>query len=190
MCTIRQIKPSSTTTIHNMFSVRKQITVCVLVTVIVQLCSNISVHAKSHPLSLIGDEPLKPQQPNTPLPPQSDSRGRPQARRRPRPRPAVGMKFPFPKVENIACIGHDLAINRKFKDERYMQQQLNCVLDKGPCDDTGKMVKRLAPDVLKGHCPSPCTMCTRRQIKRVMAEVQRKYPRQFTEMLRSFSQRS
>ena len=188
MCTIRQIKPFSTTTINNLFSVRKQVTVCILATVIVQLCSNISVLANSQPLSLIGEEPVQPQQPVSALPPrQLGPRARPQPRRRPKPRPG---NLKFPDIGSVACLGSDIAVNQKFKDEQYMKQQLDCVLEKGPCDDTGRMIKRLAPDVLKGHCPSPCTICTRRQIKRVMAEVQRRFPRQFSEMLRSFSQRS
>ena len=181
MSTKRQTKPfSTTTTIHNLFLVRKHVTVCIIATVVVQLCSNISVLANSQPSSLIGDEPVQPPQPAPVLPPQPVPRARPPPRRRPRPAPGGA-------GEGLLCLGSDLAINRKFKDEKYMKEQLDCALSKGPCDETGKMIKRLAPDVLKGHCPRPCNICTRRQIKRVMAMVQRKYPREFSEMLRSFS---
>jgi hypothetical protein len=175
-----------------MFSVRKQVTVCILATVSVQLCCIIPVLANSRPLSLIGEEPVQPQQPVSALPPRPlggplAPRARPQPRRRPKPRPSRPI---LPGFQDTLCVGSDFITNRKLKDEKYMRQQLDCALERGPCDDTGKMIKRLAPDVLKGHCPSPCTMCTRRQIKRVMAEVQKKFPREFSEMLRSFSQRS
>ena len=194
MCTsIRQIKPlSTTTTIHNMFSVRKQVTVCIIATVFIQIICAISpVLANSQPLSLIGDEPTQSQEPISALPPQAPiPRARPQPRRpgfkRPPRRPG-GLRQ---GLTNIACLGSDIGVNEKLKNKDYMEQQLHCVLDKGPCDDTGRMIKRLAPDVLKGHCPHPCNICTRRQIKRVMAEVQRNFPGQFSQMLRSFSRRS
>ena len=193
MCTsIRKIKPlSTTTTIHNMFFVRNQVTVCILATVIIQLfCVNSPVLANSEPLSLIGEEPLQSPQQGAPVVAQPPApRARPQPKRpgfkRPPRRPGLGGR-----LESIACIGSDWGVNQQLKDEKYIRQQLDCVLDKGPCDDKGKMIKRLAPDVLKGHCPHPCNICTRRQIKRVMAEVQRRFPRQFSEMLRSFSRRS
>ena len=185
---IRQIKPLSIT-IHNMFSVRNQVTVCIIATVIIQFfCVNSPVLANSEPLSLIGEEPLQSQKPGAPAPPPAP-RARPQPKRpgfkRPQRRPGLGGR-----LESIACIGSDWGVNQQLKDQKYIRQQLDCVLDKGPCDDKGKMIKRLAPDVLKGHCPHPCNICTRRQIKRVMAEVQRRFPGQFSEMLRSFSRRS
>ena len=170
-----------------MFSIRNQdaVTGCIMATLIINLiCVNTPVLANSDPLSLIGDKPTPPQQPL------SDSRPRPRARPLPRRRPNRPKRPSFPGIEDVACLGSDIAVNQKFKDEKYMKAQLNCVLNKGPCDDTGRMIKRLAPDVLKGNCPNPCNVCTRRQIKRVMAEVQRRFPRQFSEMLRSFSRRS
>merc|ERR1711944_18458 len=173
MCTsIRKIKPlSTTTTIHNMFFVRNQVTVCILATVIIQLfCVNSPVLANSQPLSLIGDQP---EQPVSPVPGQPPApRARPQPRRpnhkRP-PRRGPGL----PSFQDVACLGSDIGVNQKLKDENYMKQQLDCVLDKGPCDKNGQMIKRLAPDVLKGHCPNPCNICTRRQIKRVMASTKK-----------------
>jgi hypothetical protein len=165
--------------------------VCIIATVIIQLfCVNSPVLANSQPLSLIGDEPIQSQKPGAPVAAQPPApRARPQPRRpgfkRPPRRPGLSGS-----LENIACLGSDWGVNQQLKDEKYIKQQLDCVLDKGPCDDKGRMIKRLAPDVLKGHCPHPCNICTRRQIKRVMAEVQRRFPRQFSEMLRSFSRRS
>ena len=171
-----------------MFSVRNQITVCIIATVIIQFfCVNSPVLANSQPLSLIGDESVQSQQPVAPQPPAPRARPLPRrpGRKRPHRRPGLSGG-----LENIACLGSDIGVNQQLKDEKYIKQQLDCVLDKGPCDDKGKMIKRLAPDVLKGHCPHPCNICTRRQIKRVMAEVSRRFPRRFSEMLRSFSRRS
>ena len=190
MCTsIRKIKPlSTTTTIHNMMLVRNRVTVCILATVIIQLfCVNSPVLANSQPLSLIGDQPEQPVSPVPGLPPAPRARPqprRPALKRPPRRRPGL------PSLQDVACLGSDIGVNQKLKNEEYINQQLDCVLDKGPCDKNGQMIKRLAPDVLKGHCPNPCNVCTKRQIKRVMAEVSRRFPRKFSEMLRSFSRRS
>lgn len=188
MCNIRQTKPFSTTTIHNMFSVRK-ITVYTIATVIA-LCSNISVHANSEPLSLIGDEPVQPQQPVAPPPPTPVLRSRPQSRRRPRPRPRPPGNPACKGVTCLVCKGSDMALDIKFQNKQYVRQQLDCVLNKGECDKTGQMIKRLAPEVLRGLCPRPCNMCTQHSIKRIMAKVSKDYPAEWGEMLRTMSRGS
>ena len=181
-----------TTTICNMFFVRNKVTVYISVTFIVQICFDNFVHANTQSLSAIDDEPVQQEQSLSALPPRLLGRSfypraRPQLQGRLKPRPGANTKL---RVigETMACVGTELAINRKFKDERYMQQQVNCLLDKGPCDKNGRLIKRIAPDVLKGHCPRPFSMCTKLQIKRVVAEVLKRFPREFSEI--SFSRKS
>merc|ERR1712141_91697 len=140
--------------------VHKQVTVYIVATAVIIhiFCVIIPASANSEPLSLVGEEPAQQPLESQPEPnpvPDRPSRARPIPRRRPS-RPGLRL----PGIKDVACLGSDIAVNRKFKDEKYMRQQLDCV-------------------VLKGHCPTPCTICTRRQIKRVMGEVQRKFPRQF-----------
>ena len=36
-----------------------------------------------------------------------------------------------------------------LNDERFIQTQINCVLDKGECDETGAMIKRNIVFLLK-----------------------------------------
>ena len=43
---------------------------------------------------------------------------------------------------NIKCGAEDLAADARLQDEAFMQKQLDCVLDKGPCDELGANVKR------------------------------------------------
>ena len=188
------ISTTTTTTINNMFSVRN-ITVCAVATVLV-FCSNIhSLHANRLRLSLIeGGESATPIP--SAIPPQQQQQPA-LPRRRPAPRPSrPGGRRPRPRPgrplipESILCKGSDLTVDIKLKDKGYVQHQLNCVLDKGPCDKTGLMIKRLAPDVMRGLCPKPCNVCTERQIKRMMATVSRNYPQEWSEMLRSFRRKS
>lgn len=183
---------TTTTTINNMYSVRN-ITVCTIATVLVFCSNRHSVHANSLPLSLIeGGEStpipsaISPQQQQQPaLPPRRPVPRQPRSGRRPRPRPGRPL---IP--ESLLCKGSDVTVDIKLKDKRYVQKQLDCVLNKGPCDKTGLMIKRLAPDVMRGLCPKPCNVCTERQIKRMMATVSRNYPQEWSEMLRSFRQNS
>lgn len=41
----------------------------------------------------------------------------------------------------------------------------------------------LAPEVLAGRCPHPCNECIKKQIRKVMAELSQRYPREFQEMM-------
>jgi len=43
---------------------------------------------------------------------------------------------------NLKCSTEDIAVDARLQDEAFMQRQLNCVLDKGPCDELGANVKR------------------------------------------------
>ena len=43
---------------------------------------------------------------------------------------------------NIKCGAEDVAADVRLQDEAFMQRQLDCVLDKGPCDELGANIKR------------------------------------------------
>ena len=43
---------------------------------------------------------------------------------------------------NIKCAAEDIGADVRLQDEAFMQRQLDCVLDKGPCDELGASVKR------------------------------------------------
>lgn len=91
---------------------------------------------------------------------------------------------------NIKCAAEDIGADVRLNDEAFMQTQLNCVLDKGPCDELGASVKRLAPDIMRGICPHPCDDCKRGKIQKVMSTIARKYPKQWNEMVREFGRRA
>ena len=74
--------------------------------------------------------PVRPVQPH-PAPPRAS---------RPRPRPRPGpQRRPGP---GILCAAKSFASEIRLKDEAFMKKQLDCVLDKGPCDKTGNLIKR------------------------------------------------
>jgi hypothetical protein len=43
---------------------------------------------------------------------------------------------------NIKCAAEDIGADVRLNDEAFMRAQLDCVLDKGPCDELGASVKR------------------------------------------------
>jgi hypothetical protein len=133
--------------------------------------------------------PLRQQQPVRPI--------------RPRPRPLPGRR-PHPTVkeeggiingitrtitgavDDVSCAAQGLYAEGKLQDPAYINYQLQCLLDRGECDATGNLVKRMAPDIIRGGCPPPCDKCKKEQIQKVMATLSQKYPKQFQIMLQKF----
>jgi len=138
-----------------------------------------------------------------PLPPnQPPPQGPPFARPPPQKRPPPGRRPPQPPpkkgileeiggaingaVQDVSCAAQGVYADEKLQDPVFINQQLDCLLDKGECDDIGKLIKRMAPDVIRGGCHHPCDPCKKKQIQKVMAVLSRKYPRQFQKMLQRF----
>jgi len=86
-------------------------------------------------------------------------------------------------IADLTCSGSNFLTEAKLQDDAFIRYQLNCARDLGPCDEIGEKIKILAPEVLAGRCPRPCNECTRTQIKKVMAELSQRYPREFQEMI-------
>ena len=42
----------------------------------------------------------------------------------------------------MKCKAEDVASDIRLQDEGFVRQQLDCVLDQGPCDDLGATIKR------------------------------------------------
>lgn len=117
---------------------------------------------------------------------------RPGPRRRPRPRPrpvnnggiigSIG-KIVGNGVEAVQCAASDLWADSKLQDKDFVDAQMKCLLNEGPCDETGKLVKRLAPDILAKRCPPPCTPCIMKKVRGMMAKVQRENPQLWSKMI-------
>ena len=99
------------------------------------------------PLAASGPEPTA----NRPLPRQPPpGRGRPRPARQRKP---VPRRPPTPsfldrvkvKVNQAKCEAKKFVSGQMLNDERFIKKQINCVMDKGPCDDTGKLIKRKIP---------------------------------------------
>eukprot|EP00096_Caligus_rogercresseyi_P005542 TRINITY_DN2128_c0_g1_i1.p1 TRINITY_DN2128_c0_g1~~TRINITY_DN2128_c0_g1_i1.p1 ORF type:complete len:311 (+),score=73.29 TRINITY_DN2128_c0_g1_i1:238-1170(+) len=125
------------------------------------------------------------QAPPRPLPP----------RRRPPPpprRPGPPRRGPPSKSgiagigSSISCFTEDVAADYRLSDKNYMQAQIKCVLNEGPCDKVGGAIKRLAPEIFRGRCPHPCNPCKKKQIQKIMARVSKEYPYEWTQMIKIF----
>jgi len=86
----------------------------------------------------------------------------------------------------VSCAATDVITDNQLKDENFIRSQMNCAKGTGPCDQIGKQIKILAPEVLAGRCPHPCNECIKKQIRKVMAELSQRYPREFQEMMGQF----
>ena len=84
---------------------------------------------------------------NSVVPPQ-DGRQAPRPARPFPPGPPPRRRPPPPKSGGILasvgldCLADKFTANIKLKDKVFMRNQINCMLNKGPCDDTGKTIKR------------------------------------------------
>nr|AIX97116.1 chemosensory protein 8 [Rhyzopertha dominica] len=80
----------------------------------------------------------------------------------------------------------DEALDSTLNDKRYLLRQLKCALGEAPCDPVGRRLKSLAPLVLRGSCPQ-CTPKESKQIQRVLAYVQKNYPKEWNKVLQQYS---
>lgn len=131
-----------------------------------------------------------PLPPPPPPPPGFQRRPRP----RPRPRPSQGgsvLGSIGSRISNfgsnIKCAAEDAAANVKLNDRSFIKQQVQCVLDQGPCDDIGRSIKLLAPEVMKGRCPPPCDPCKQKQIQKIMATLSKEYSQEWGQILNQFN---
>ena len=92
-----------------------------------------------------GQPPLAEPPARRPLPRQPPlGRARPRPiRPRPSRRPQKGFLDRAKDVVNQAkCKATTFVSGHMLDDERFIKKQINCVLDKGECDETGNMIKR------------------------------------------------
>lgn len=146
-----------------------------------------------------------------PLPP------RPRARPRPRPARPAGSSILGSVTKGVAslgdrikCAAEDLYAEQQLGDKQYIRQQLDCVLNRGPCDENGTLIRSecyscrgrasegrthvnghislagMAPDILRGLCPRPCDECKRNKIRKAMAVISREYPREWSDITRQY----
>jgi len=94
-----------------------------------------------------------------------------------------------PVAAGVGCAATNLIADEKLKDENFIRSQMDCAMSRGPCDEVGKKIKFLAPEVLAGRCPAPCNPCIKDQIRKVMSQLSQKYPREFQQMMASLTRR-
>lgn len=84
------------------------------------------------------------------------------------------------------CAATNFVAEEKLKDEAFIKEQLDCAMGRKPCDELGRQIKILAPEVLAGRCPAPCNPCIKNQIRKVMSKLSQTYPREFQQMMQQF----
>ena len=80
----------------------------------------------------------------------------------------VSLVSSSPQILDLPC-PQDLVLVPKLGNPQFMKRQIACMLDQGPCDDLGKGAKRIGPDAVTGHCVGPCDKCTKKSIRKVIA---------------------
>ena len=80
----------------------------------------------------------------------------------------VSLVSSSPQILDLPC-QQELVLVPKLGNPQFMKRQIACMLDQRPCDDLGKGAKRIGPDAVTGHCVGPCDKCTKKSIRKVIA---------------------
>ncbi|XP_044745935.1 allergen Tha p 1-like [Coccinella septempunctata] len=70
----------------------------------------------------------------------------------------------------------------------YVDKQLLCALDKGPCDRLGRQVKDSLPEIIGNQCQN-CTPQQLANARRIAAYVQSKYPYVWNELVDKYGRK-
>ena len=82
------------------------------------------------------------------------------------------------------CPVEDTFVDSKLKDPVYTDSVIACVLGDGQCTDKlMTRARRLAPEILKGRCPRPCSACVKKQMQKAIGFMWKKRPQQMQRML-------
>nr|WVD93737.1 chemosensory protein 13 [Graphosoma rubrolineatum] len=76
-------------------------------------------------------------------------------------------------------------IQRILSDRRYVQQQLNCVLDRGQCDPIGNQLRNVIPEVLTRNCRL-CSPQQAQTARNVINFLSQNYPNEWSQIQRRF----
>jgi len=92
-------------------------------------------------------------------------------------------------ASGVTCAATNIITDEKLNDDAFIKSQMDCARNLGVCDEIGKQIKILAPEVIAGRCPPPCNPCIKSQIRKVMSQLSQKYPREFQQMMQTLSRR-
>ncbi|KAF5299921.1 hypothetical protein FQR65_LT09316 [Abscondita terminalis] len=68
----------------------------------------------------------------------------------------------------------------------YIEQQLLCALDRGPCDIFGQQIKQALPTIIGQNCAN-CDRSRVANVERVARFVQRRYPNAWEAIVAKYS---
>jgi hypothetical protein len=91
-------------------------------------------------------------------------------------------------VAVVALVGlcHQVQGQLGLPGNNYIEKQLLCALDKGPCDALGRQIKGALPEIIGKNCQT----CDTRQVanaRRIARYVQTKYPDVWNALVQKYS---
>ncbi|KAG5671619.1 hypothetical protein PVAND_001812 [Polypedilum vanderplanki] len=76
-------------------------------------------------------------------------------------------------------------IDTILKNDRILNNYLKCLLDKGPCTNEGRELKKALPETLETNC-AKCSDKQRRQTRKLIDHLENKKPQLFKQVQAKF----
>lgn len=76
----------------------------------------------------------------------------------------------------------DIDVDRVLSNDRILNNYLKCLLDKGPCTQEGRELKKTLPDALKTNCEQ-CSEKQRTSSRKVIAHLEDRKPQEWKKLL-------
>ncbi|XP_063990948.1 ejaculatory bulb-specific protein 3-like [Diachasmimorpha longicaudata] len=70
---------------------------------------------------------------------------------------------------------HDLGVETFLKDKTFVNKEIDCMLNKAPCDIIGQMIKDILPDALNNDC-GHCSSIQAKIMRRLMDFMETSHP--------------
>ncbi|KDR22550.1 putative odorant-binding protein A10 [Zootermopsis nevadensis] len=77
-------------------------------------------------------------------------------------------------------------ISHLLQNNAVIQQQINCVLDRGPCNELGRMLKLALPEVVGRNCRS-CTAQQAANARRLVNFIRQRHPDVYSAVVARYS---
>ncbi|KAK2574976.1 hypothetical protein KPH14_008739 [Odynerus spinipes] len=82
------------------------------------------------------------------------------------------------------CQGQD--VSRLLMDRVYVNKQINCILERGPCDGIGRHLKDMLPQALDNNCQR-CTPAQKRRAVKLISFMRQNYPNEWNIIVQRYS---
>ncbi|CAL8133041.1 unnamed protein product [Orchesella dallaii] len=80
---------------------------------------------------------------------------------------------------------HNINMDNYLKNERAVRFQLKCILEEGPCDKIGRLMKETIPKLLESQCES-CEQSERDRAGKLLSHIQDNFPTEWGRAIKKF----